>query len=138
MVHPTLHLLSSVGTKFLKFWVWLLNEHHKTISSCIICHKKESNASCKYINASGFLNNDLQLFEFFHSFVKMQNTPRFFALYLNTPCMENLFVNWRSLPLIKCKPFAICIKKPFTLYAMEGLLSWAFPNFRAYTFKLSP
>jgi hypothetical protein len=36
--------------------------------------------------------------------------------------MENLFVNWRSCPLIKCKLFAICIKKPFMLYAMEGLL----------------
>jgi hypothetical protein len=67
-------------------------------------------------------NNDLQLFEFFQSFAKMQNTPRFFALYLNTRCMENLFVNWRSCPLIKCKLFAICIKKPFMLYAMDGLL----------------
>ncbi len=59
-------------------------------------------------------------------------TPRLFSLHVNAPPhLDNLFVSWRTLLLITCKPSVIWIK-----HLLCFTLRRASPNFWAYTLRL--
>jgi hypothetical protein len=56
----------------------------------------------------------------------------FFCLHFEAPpCNQDLFVSWKTLPQVTCRPSDIWVQRFLMLYAGEGLLSGTSLQFQA-------
>ncbi len=61
----------------------------------------------------------------------------FLCIWIDLPPMwTNLFINWRSLLLITCRPSTIQIKKSFMFHTKEGLLPLAIHGVFYFKYKV--